>query len=83
MPVGHLGKVYQDGELIVRQGDLGDCIYVLLSGKVEVFAQGPHGVVSLSVLKHGLAGRLEHLSRQGRRRFYQTSWIAVGDGTGR
>jgi CRP-like cAMP-binding protein len=38
---GALGKVYQDGEIIVRQGDVGDCMYVIQEGQVEVvFEQG-------------------------------------------
>ena len=31
-----LGKLFQDGETIVRQGDPGDCMYVIQSGEVEV-----------------------------------------------
>jgi CRP-like cAMP-binding protein len=36
---GGLGKVYQDGEAIVRQGEVGDCIYVIQEGQVEVVAE--------------------------------------------
>lgn len=39
---GALGTVYGDGEVIVRQGELGDCMYVVQSGEVEV-VQGPIG----------------------------------------
>ncbi len=31
-----LGKKYSDGEVIIRQGDKGGCMYVIQSGKVEV-----------------------------------------------
>jgi CRP-like cAMP-binding protein len=31
-----LGKLYRDGEVIVRQGEVGNCMYVILEGKVEV-----------------------------------------------
>ncbi len=31
-----LGKIYKDGELIVRQGESGDCMYVIQSGIVEI-----------------------------------------------
>lgn len=34
---GALGKTYQDGELIVRQGDVGDCMYVIQDGQAEVW----------------------------------------------
>lgn len=33
---GALGKTYADGEDIVRQGEMGDCMYVVQSGTVEV-----------------------------------------------
>jgi CRP-like cAMP-binding protein len=39
---GELGTVYGDGEVIVRQGEMGDCMYVVQSGEVEVL-QGPIG----------------------------------------
>jgi CRP-like cAMP-binding protein len=31
-----LGKVYQDEEAIVHQGEVGDCMYVIQEGQVEV-----------------------------------------------
>lgn len=36
MESGALGKLYKSGEVIVRQGDAGDCMYVIQSGTVEV-----------------------------------------------
>jgi CRP-like cAMP-binding protein len=36
METGALGKVYADGEVIIRQGDQGDCMYVVQDGYVEV-----------------------------------------------
>lgn len=33
---GALGKSYEDGELIMRQGEEGDCMYVIQEGKVEI-----------------------------------------------
>lgn len=38
MKQGALGKVYEDGETIIRQGDPGDCMYVIQEGQVEVVA---------------------------------------------
>jgi CRP/FNR family transcriptional regulator, cyclic AMP receptor protein len=32
-----LGKDYADGELIVKEGDSGDCMYVIQEGEVDVF----------------------------------------------
>ena len=31
-----LGHLYQDGEIIIKQGTVGDCLYVIQQGKVEV-----------------------------------------------
>jgi len=31
-----LGKVYQANEILVRQGEVGNCMYVIQSGKVEL-----------------------------------------------
>jgi CRP/FNR family cyclic AMP-dependent transcriptional regulator len=36
MVSGALGKVYNDGEEIVRQGNTGESMYVVQSGRVEV-----------------------------------------------
>ena len=34
-----LGRVYQDRELIIRQGEVGNCMYVIQSGQVEIFRE--------------------------------------------
>lgn len=34
-----LGKVYQDRELVIRQGEEGNCMYVIQSGQVEIFRE--------------------------------------------
>jgi CRP-like cAMP-binding protein len=39
MTEGALGKRYEDGEIIVRQGDVGDCLYVIQTGRVEIVAE--------------------------------------------
>jgi CRP-like cAMP-binding protein len=36
---GALGRVYRDGEAIVLQGEMGDCMYVIQQGKVEVLRE--------------------------------------------
>lgn len=36
MDSNRLGRLYQDGEEIVHEGDTGDCMYVVQSGRVEV-----------------------------------------------
>jgi CRP/FNR family transcriptional regulator, cyclic AMP receptor protein len=35
-------EVLKAGETIFRQGDEGDCMYVLLDGEVDIYAQGRH-----------------------------------------
>jgi len=50
---GALGTVYHDGEEIVRQGEVGDCMYVVQSGRVEVLQSGDHGDQHLAFLKAG------------------------------
>jgi len=42
MGQGALGSVYKNGDVIVRQGELADCMYVVQSGEVEV-VQATHG----------------------------------------
>lgn len=37
MNEGALGKKFRDGEVIVRQGDVGDCMYIIQQGSVGVF----------------------------------------------
>jgi CRP-like cAMP-binding protein len=36
---GALGRVYEDGEIVVRQGDVGDCLFVIQEGRVEVVVE--------------------------------------------
>ncbi len=31
-----LGKTYKDGEVVVRQGELGDCLFAIQEGRLEV-----------------------------------------------
>lgn len=53
MSAGQLGKVYGDGDVIVRQGDAGDCMYVVQAGEVEVVAHRDGREVPLRVLGRG------------------------------
>lgn len=36
MTTGELGRVYRDREIVFRQGDIGDCLYVVQEGEVEI-----------------------------------------------
>lgn len=34
-----LGHLYRDGEIIIKQGTIGDCLYVIQQGKVDVISE--------------------------------------------
>jgi CRP-like cAMP-binding protein len=53
MKTGILGKVYNDGDVIVRQGEAGDCMYEILEGTVEVLREKNGQEVCLAVLSKG------------------------------
>lgn len=53
MDTGALGKVYTDGKVIIRQGDKGDCIYVVQEGQVEVVKEVDGVCLQLTVLGKG------------------------------
>ncbi len=48
-----LGKVYRDGEIIVRQGDAGDDMFVIQAGEVEIVDGSGDKEVRLAVLGEG------------------------------
>ena len=37
--MARLGKKYEEGETVFRQGDSGDCMYVIQTGEVEAVAE--------------------------------------------
>ncbi len=49
MTAGELGKVYENGEVIIHQGDMGDCMYVIQEGEVEVVLAEDDREVRLAV----------------------------------
>ncbi len=53
MENGALGKLMQDGEIIVRQGEEGHCMYVVQEGQVEVLKENDGGQVHLGTLSAG------------------------------
>jgi len=48
--ISGVGRVYQSGEVIVRQGEVGNCMYVIQSGKAEVVEEMDGQAVALAVL---------------------------------
>ena len=53
MTRGNLGKVYRDGDTIIRQGDVGNSMYVIQEGEVEVVRSHNGKTVRLAVLGQG------------------------------
>ncbi len=53
MSTRDLGKDYNDGEIIIRQGEAGDCMYEIQDGQVEVLQERGDKEVRLAVLKKG------------------------------
>ena len=53
MKPGELGKEYHDGEIIIKQGDTENCMYVIQSGEVEVLGDNNGSQVRLAVRKTG------------------------------
>lgn len=50
---GDLGTSYRDGEVIVREGEPGSCMYVIQAGRVEVVRGADGQGESLAVLTEG------------------------------
>jgi CRP-like cAMP-binding protein len=48
-----LGRWFKDGQVIYRQGELGDCLYVLGKGRVELMRRDGSVELCLRVLNEG------------------------------
>lgn len=67
MKAAPLGKIYKNGEMIVRQGDEGNCMYVVQTGKVEVIKEERDQQISLGVLGKGeFFGEMALFERESR-----------------
>ena len=53
MKPGELGREYNDGEIIIKQGDTENCMYVIQSGEVEVLRDNDGSQVRLAIRKSG------------------------------
>lgn len=53
MAHGVLGKMYKDGEDIVRQGESGNCMYVIQQGQAEVLLNRSERMFCVTVLGEG------------------------------
>jgi len=56
---GALGRSYEHGEVIVRQGEEGDCLYVIQDGYVEIVDErGPREIIIRVAGKDELIGEM-------------------------
>ena len=53
MKLGELGRIYRSGETIIRQGEVGEHMYVIQSGRVEVVRESETRQVKLAELGEG------------------------------
>ncbi|HKI84747.1 MAG TPA: cyclic nucleotide-binding domain-containing protein [Candidatus Krumholzibacteria bacterium] len=54
-----LGRDYEDGEYIIRQGELGDKMYVIQDGEVEVVLENEQGdLVAATLGKEEIIGEM-------------------------
>lgn len=67
MSEGALGRLYADGEIVVRQGDVGDCMYVVQDGEVEIVVkEGDVEVVLGRAGRNEILGEMAIFERQPR-----------------
>jgi CRP-like cAMP-binding protein len=53
MKEGELGRVYSNGEIIFREGEQGDRMYVIQSGRVKITKETPVGEIFIATLGSG------------------------------
>ena len=67
MNSGGMGKTYANGEIIVRQGESGDCMFAIQKGQIEVIRRGKDGEVRVAVLEEGeIFGEMAIFEREAR-----------------
>jgi len=53
MSSGGLGKTFEDGEIIIHEGEVGSCMYVIQEGRVEVYTEKDGKEIRLAVREAG------------------------------
>lgn len=62
-----LGRFYADGEIVARQGDVGDCMFVVQDGEVEIVAEeGGAEIVLRSAGRNEILGEMAIFEHQPR-----------------
>jgi CRP-like cAMP-binding protein len=64
---GALGRTYQDGEIVFSQGDVGDCLYVVQEGQLEIIVdRGGSPTVVRVAGKDELIGEMAIFQKEAR-----------------
>ena len=64
---GDLGRVYEDGEWIIRQGETAECLFVIQEGEVDILKEEGGRSVRLAVRGPGeIIGEMAIFERQVR-----------------
>jgi CRP/FNR family transcriptional regulator len=67
MELNGMGKIYKDTEIIVRQGDSGENMYVIQEGLVEIIRETEQGEIQLALRGKGeFFGEMAIFERQAR-----------------
>jgi CRP-like cAMP-binding protein len=67
MTSGSLGKIYQAGDIVVQQGEAGNCMYVIQSGKVELIKGSEGHEICMGELGEGdFFGEMELFGKEPR-----------------
>ncbi len=48
-----LGHQFRDGDTIIRQGDVGNCLFVIQEGRVAVYREKEHDEIKIAELGEG------------------------------
>ena len=67
MSDAELGRVYEDGTIIIKEGDVGDCLYVIQEGTVEILRERNGHATRLGLAGPGeMIGEMAVFERQVR-----------------
>jgi len=67
MTKGALGKTYSDGDVLVRQGDVGDAMFVIQEGEAEVLVEKDGVQVRVRIAGEGeIIGEMAVFEREAR-----------------
>jgi putative methionine-R-sulfoxide reductase with GAF domain len=53
MSEGELGRIYSDGDIIFKEGDIGEAMYVIQSGKINITKKATSGDLVIATLQSG------------------------------